>query len=214
MGHQVVCVADVVALYEVHTPVGVHAYDGVVVGLAARAVPHPVHIRVPPADRAGVGHHVGGLVVAQYLHVAVGGGPGDAPHDVYAEFQPQAVDIGRERPEALAALRGGETLRVRLEPGPGVYLYVAEGNVLETPAHTAGVFCVPLDVDYHVLPAPLLQTLGHDPGVGPDLLLIYSGVVVVVAVPPHRRGKGDFLACHSHILPKLYHCHDDTFWIL
>lgn len=40
------------------------------------------------------------------FRVIMGGGPENASHDMYAEFQPQAMDIICQRPEALPMLSG------------------------------------------------------------------------------------------------------------
>ncbi len=118
-----------------------------------RGVPHAVHIRVPAADGAGVGHHVCGDVSAQYLGMVMGGNAWDAPHNVDAKFQPQAVDVVRQRLETLTVHGGRESLQVGLEPGELVHLHRREGDVLELLPHRPGLVGVPLNVNHHILPA-------------------------------------------------------------
>ncbi len=194
--HQVVGVADVVALDEIHAPGGVELDDGIVIRLPGLAVPQAVHIRVPAAHGGGVRRQVRRQGGPLDLPMGVGGGAGDTPHDMDAEFQPQAVDVLRQRGKAPASLRGGEPLRVRQEAGIFVHLQHAEGNVLKLLPHGAGPMGVPLDIHHHVLPAEGTELLRHHLGIGADLGLGDGGVVVVVAVPPHGRGEGALILVH------------------
>ena len=185
-------VGDVVALDEVHPPAGILGDQVVVVVLGGGVVgPHAVHVRVPAADAARVGQVGGGdprrAVDGQ---VPVGRRPGDAPHDVDAELQPQAVDIVGQRAEPPPPGRGGEAGRVGLQPAELVHGVVAEGDVLVFLPAGAGVFGVPLDVHHHIGPAIGFQLPGQHLGVGPDGLLGDGGVVKIIAVPPHGRRGG------------------------
>ena len=203
-GADIVGVADIVAFDKVHAPGGVQLYERIIIRLACGAVPDTVHVRVPPADRGGVGGHISGDTAALDFHMLVGGNPGDAPHDVYAELQPQPVDVLRQRGKPPAPRRGGEPLRVWQQAGVFVYLYRGKGDVLKTVPHGAGFVGVPLDIHHNVLPAVFFQLFRHHPGVGADLLLVYSGVVVIIAVPSHGRGGGKAVFIHKGVLRSSY----------
>ena len=105
-------VADIVALDEVHAPVGIHLNDRIIVGLPCLAVSDAVHIRIPTADRGRIRDVACVYVRSENLQMPVRRKPRDAAHDMDAEFESQAVDVGRERPEAPAS-RGARESDVR-----------------------------------------------------------------------------------------------------
>ena len=197
MVRQVIGVAHVVALDEVHAPRGVKFQEGIIVSLALGAVPHAVHVRVPAADGVRFGHHIGGSVCVQDFRMIMGRLPGDAPHHVDAELEPQVVHVVCQRPKPLSACGGREPGRVRQQAGIFVHLHRGEGDVLEFVPLGPGPVGVPLDVHHHILPAEGLEIFRHHPGVGLHLFFVDGGVVVVVAVPPHGRGGGKGVFVHG-----------------
>ena len=149
-------IADIIAFDEVHAPVRVHPNQAVIISPSRRIVPHPVHVRVPAADRGRVCGIRRRVRAARYGQVLMGRKPGDAPHDGDAELQAQAVDIIRQWAEPPALCRRGETVHRRLISAVSVHLHVPEGDVLEFAPPAPGILRVPLDVHHHVLPTAVL----------------------------------------------------------
>ena len=79
---------DVVALDEVHAPLGIELEDAVIVALGQGMILlDAVHIRVPGADGIGVGHIGAGHVRALDRQAAVRRHAGQTAHDMNAEFE-------------------------------------------------------------------------------------------------------------------------------
>ena len=112
----------------------------------------------------------------------VGRHAGHAAHDVDAELQAQAVDIIRQGLEACAVCGGGEAVHGGEETAIFVHIQGGEGLILVI--ERSGL--IPLDVHHHILPAVVLQVLGHVVRILADDILGNSGAVAVPAVPAHR----------------------------
>ena len=190
-------VADVVHLHVVDAPRGVQLEDRVVVGLRALfCMINPVHIRVPAADRPGVGDLVAGRVRPLHGERLMHGKPRHAPHDVDAEFKPHLMDHIRKRFEALSAGRGRKSVRRGHLPPVFIEAQVRKRVVvgLLLPCRRLA----PLDVADDVLPPAGQKVFLHIQCVCKELLLIYRVPEAVPAVPPHRRGQGNHVF-HFHI---------------
>ena len=143
--------ADVVALDKVHAPGGIEGKEAVVVfpcPILFRV--HAVHVRVPAAYAVPC-NVPGGCPGAQNGGPGVNCLPGNAPHDMDAEFQSQGVNILRKRPKAFPVGGGGESVLRRDQPGKAVHAQGGKGAVLK--ASRPGL--IPLDVHHDVLPAIL-----------------------------------------------------------
>ena len=183
-------VGDVVALDEIDAPRRIHG-DQVVVIRLRPGVPgaHAVHVGVPAADAGRVGQVGGRVGRAVHGQAAVRRRARDAAHDVDAELEAKAVHIVGQRAEAPAPGRGREARRVRLKAAVLVHGVVAEGDVLELRTAGPGVLGVPLDVNDDILPAIGLELPRQHLGIGAHVGFGHGRVVIVVAVPPHRRGE-------------------------
>ncbi len=188
-----VIAADIVAFDEIYAPGGIQFQQGVIISLSRRGILHAVHVRVPGADGGGDGHIVRRYFRALYGAVVMGGDPGDAPHDMDAELQPQIMDMVGQRLETGSVHRGRKAGGIRQQTGVFVHGHFGEGYVLVFVPAASGADGVPLDIHHDVFPAMLFQMCGHVVGVGLHLFLVYGGVVVVVAVPAHGRGGGEVI---------------------
>ncbi len=179
---------DVVGLDVVHAPTGIQFQNRIVVILRAGAAQiDTVHVGVPRADGSGIRDIAGPRLAAEDRQIRLHRLPGNTAHNVDAEAQPQAVDVIGQRPEAAAARRRREPVHRRNQPAILVHGELRAGAVTVG----LGVRLGPLDVDDHILPAVLLQVLGHITGVGPHFRLGHGGAVRVPTVPAHRRS-----GCH------------------
>ena len=190
-------IADIVALDIVYAPLGIELKDRVVVCLPGLALPQAVHIRIPAADGRGVRRHISSHVGAQDGQMLMGCFPGNASHDVDAEFQAQGVDLIRQRLEAGSSRTGGELDGAGKEPSVAIHLIAAKGDVLKFIPHGGSIVGVPLDVHHDVFPAVGLQMLCHVFCVGKDLRFGDVGIVVVVAVPAHRGPGCEAILVHQ-----------------
>ena len=181
---------DVVALDEIDAPGGVQAEDtGIVVRGGFRIRPGAVHVRIPGADVVGIGRVPAAPFAVLDGQLPLGGFARDAAHDVDAEFQPQAVYVIRQRPEALPVLRGRETVDGWLQPAPAIQGERGERRV----GVVDGGGLIPLDIDHDVLPAVFLQMGGHVFRVFAYGLLGDCRSPAVPAVPAHGRILCDHL---------------------
>ena len=111
----------------------------------------------------------------------------NSSHNVDPELQPQRVYILCQNTKPLPAGCRRETNRVRKQARILVHHKFPERNVLILVTLRASVDSIPLDVDHHILPAKLLQVRRHILGVRADLRFIHLRIVVIIAVPSHRR---------------------------
>ena len=175
---------DVVALDEVHAPFRVEAEDAAVVGGRVRCIaPEAVHIGIPHADGVRISCGMAEIRAVRDGQVPVRRHSGQAPHDMDAEFQAQAVDIVCQRPESRAACGAGEPVDRRQQPAESVHGQLGKGLI----AVVDGRGLVPLDIHHDVLPAEGFQFTCHVFRVPADNVLRDGGTVAVPAVPAHGR---------------------------
>ena len=111
----------------------------------------------------------------------------NSSHNVYSELQPQRVYILCQNTEPLPAGRGREPDRVRKQARILVHHKFPKRNVLVLVTLRTGVNSVPLNVDHHIFPSEFFQVRRHVLGVRADLRFIHLRIVVIIAVPSHRR---------------------------
>ena len=111
----------------------------------------------------------------------VGRHPGQAAHDVDAEFEPQGMHIIRQGLEALAVRRAGEAVLCWQQAAETVHHHVGEGLV----SVGLGGGLIPLNVHHYVFPAVVFQVLRHVVGVSAYRVLGHRRAVAVPAVPAH-----------------------------
>ena len=196
----VVGIADIIAFDKVHSPGGVKLQKRVIVGLAFWCILHAVHIRIPAADGTWVGDLICGYIRPFDRGVQMGGNPRDAPHDMDAEFQSQAVDVFGQRREAFSAGGGREAFRIRQQTGKFVCFQCGKRNILELCSLGACAVGVPLNVNHDIFPAVFLQMRRHVLRIAAYLRFVDCGVVVIVAVPAHRRVFGKIVFVHNRFL--------------
>ena len=174
---------NVVALDEIHAPLGVHAEDAVIIRAGfGHVAPQAVHIGIPRADAVRVCDLVAALPAIQDRQMPMRRHPRHSAHDVDAEFQPQRMDIIRQRLEALSARRRRESPRRGLQAP--VFIHRQFSKRLISVARRGRL--IPLNVHNDVLPAELLQVLRHVRRVLPHGCLVHRRAVAVPAVPSHR----------------------------
>ena len=95
-------VADVVALDKIYAPGSIQFQERIVISLSFGGVAHAVHIRIPSADGAWIRHIRCVCVGSEHRGMQVSSNPRDAAHDMDSEFQPQAVNVFRQRSKSPA----------------------------------------------------------------------------------------------------------------
>ena len=188
-------ITDVIAFDEIHAPVCIHGNNAVIVCLPRFCCPNPIHIRIPAADGGRICHHVGSHIRSEHRAVPVRRRPWNTAHNVYAKLKPQTVHIVRQRFESLSVLCGWKTVWRRDQPSIRIHLIIPERNILELRL-CPGIIGIPLDVHNNVLPAVLFQMLCHKLRIRAHLILRYRSVVIIIAVPPHRRCHRKFVLIH------------------
>ena len=193
-------IADVIAFDKIDAPGRVKLQKRIVVSLSFRRAAYTVHIRIPPADGTWVGDLICGYIRPFDRRVQMGGNPRDAPHDMDAEFQSQAVDVFGQRREAFSAGGGREAFRIRQQTGIFVCFQCGKRNILELCSPGACAVGVPLNVNHDIFPAVFLQMRRHVLRIAAYLRFVDCGVVVIVAVPAHRRVFGKIVFVHNRFL--------------
>ena len=178
---------DIVTLDEIHTPVRVHAEQGIIIDLSGHGAVLPgravnaVHIRVPGAHGIGQGDLVTGQVAAEDRQVLMGGHAGKTAHDMDAELETEAVHILGQRAESGPVSGGRKTVFSRLETSVCVHAQRGKGDILVRGC--AGL--IPLNVHDNVFPAVLFEVFGHEPGIAAHCFFRHCGAIAVPAVPAH-----------------------------
>ena len=108
--------------------------------------------------------------------------------------------IVRQRLEACPIGGRRKALRVRQQSAVFIHLQIIEGNILILVSLAPRTVRKPFNVDHHILPAELLHICRHKIGICLDLLLIHRRIIVVIAVPPHRRCQCKFILIHVFLL--------------
>ena len=192
-----VSVADIIAFDIIHTPLCIKGKEGIVVSLTAFFLPaQAVHVRIPAADRGRISNLIRRLAASQHRKMLLRRRPGNPPHNMNAEFQPQAVYVIRQRPEARSTRCRGKTLRTGEQSSVFVHFQFAERNILVLIPHASRTVRIPLDIHHHIFPAKLLQMGGHIIRISLHLFLIYRGIIIIIAVPAHGRCLGKFVFIH------------------
>ena len=185
LGPLVGVVRNAIHLQEIHSPLCVEPDHRVVERLARRRVADAVIAVIPRAQVGLIGCL--GRVKAGVSHrqVRVGHPFGNAPHQVYAEFQPQRMRPIGQRFEPRAARRGREAHRVWNQAS------IRVPGRLPRLGPRLRVYEVPAFVDHRIVPAVTLQTREHLRARA-ELRLVNREPVGVPTVPPHGRRGGEF----------------------
>ena len=91
--------------------------------------------------------------------------PGNPPHDMDTEFQPQVMDLICQGLKAPSIHAGRKLIGARQQAAKSIHFILAKGDVLELITHGGSVVSVPLDVHHNIFPAILFQMLGHKGGI-------------------------------------------------
>ena len=122
--------------------------------------------------------------------------PRYSPHDVDAKLKAKSVHILRQPGKTASVSRGRKSVRTGLKSSPLVDFIISEGNILKFFSLRACVVGIPLNIHNHILPSILLQIRSKKISVIFYLLLVDCGIIVIIAVPAHRRRNCKFVFVH------------------
>ena len=146
-------ITDIIAFNVINTPGSVELQQGIIVKLSFRKIAYTVHIRIPAADDRRIGNVFSTKRTVLDLSVMMCSDSRNTAHDVNSEFQPQTVYIVGKWFKAGTVCRRWKTFGIRQQTGVFVHFQFREWNILIPVAHGTGLFCIPLDIHYNILPA-------------------------------------------------------------
>ena len=120
----------------------------------------------------------------------------NSAHDMNTELQAQTVDISRKLRKALPACCRREPVFCRLKSPVLIHRIVSERNVLNFRPLRSRISGIPFDIDDHILISSGLQMICKILRVGLYLRFRHRGIIVIIAIPPLRRGHCKAVLVH------------------
>ena len=189
-------IADIITFDKINSPVRIHLNQRIVICLSCRNVPNTVHIRIPRADRIRIRDLIRRHIRSEHRKMPEGCRSRNSAHDMNTELQTQTVDISRKLRKALSACCRREPVFRRLKPSVLIHRVVSKRNVLNFRPFRPRISGIPLNVDDHILVSRRLQMICKILRVGLYLRFRHRGVVIIIAVPPLRRGHRKAVLVH------------------